>query len=340
MNIDHKDIDDIIVAYLSKKASKTEQVRLEKWLNESAENRTQFELLENVWKERSREPRAINSDEVFNKIWENGTGDKAKAANHQSIDLGYLAKIAAAIIILMVATIGVVTKFNTNDGIDQPIATEEIIIEKVNPAGQKSKIMLPDGSEIWLNSASSISYQENFNNDERVINLSGEAFFQVKKDSLRPFIVNTGSIKTLALGTSFNISAYPEDKAVQVALITGKVKVWNSVELDEEFILKPSDGISYDLKDDELTKMSINKEDVIAWKDGVLMFNGDDFQQFTRKIENWYGVEVLVQGQVPHNWKIRAQFDNEYLSNVMNTISFNKKFNYQLSGKKLFLTFK
>jgi len=339
MKFDHKDIDEIIVAYLAKKASLTDQVWLQKWLNESEKNRTQFELLEKVWREKSREPRAINSDEVFDKIWAKGIGDKARPTNNQFIDLGYLIKIAAAILILIAATVVFVSKFNPDDGIDQSFAKEEVIIEKINPAGQKSKIILPDGSEIWLNSASSISYQENFSSEERVVNLSGEAFFQVKKDSLRPFIVHTGSIKTLALGTSFNISAYPEDKAVQVALITGKVKVWNSTDLDEEFILKPSDGITYDLKDHELTKMRINEEDVIGWKNGVLIFNGDDFQQFTRKIENWYGVKVLVEGKVPVNWSIRANFDNEYLTNVMNTISFNKKFNYHLSGKKLVLTF-
>ena len=338
MKFDHNDIDEIIVACLSNKATKIDQVSLEKWLNESEDNRAQFEIMQTVWREKSREPKVINADEVLDEIWEKGTGEKSKPVK-KSIDLSYLFKIAAAVLVLLVTTFIFYNYIDSKEGSELPIADVNQKIIKENPAGQKSKIILPDGSEVWLNSASKITYQENFNQQARTINLLGEAFFKVKKDLSRPFIVNTGSIKTIALGTSFNISAYPQDESVEVALITGKVKVLDSAIINEEVILKPNDGVKYNLEDHTLAKMMINSDQVIAWKDGILVFDGENFEQFKRKIENWYGVEVLVEGQVPDNWRIRATFDNEYLTNIMNTISFNKKFNYKLDGKKLVLNF-
>src|SRR5690606_10278205 len=125
-------------------------------------------------------------------------------------------------------------------------------------------------------------------------------------------------------GTSFNVAAYPEKDMIEVALISGKVSINDHVRRDELMVLNPGMGMRYDRQTQKATRETINADKVLAWKSGVLIFDGDNFDDFKWKIERWYDVKISVQGKVPVDWQIRGRFDNEYLTSILEVISFNK----------------
>lgn len=206
------------------------------------------------------------------------------------------------------------------------------IARRSSPSGTKTRVVLPDSSIVWLNSDSYIEFPKNFSNEERTIDLVGEAFFEVKKDCKKPFTVRSFGAHTTALGTSFNISAFPENRVVEVLLVSGKVLVNN-------VLLRPGEGVSYDKKREFIKLLELDQDEVLGWKNGILFFDGDDFGSFVRKIERWYGVEVSVNKRPGKEWSVKGRFKKEYLTNVLQTVGFNKSFTYELKDKKLKIIF-
>ena len=333
------DIDKIIAKYLQNKASKLEIKVLEDWLQQSSDNQELFDELLLIWKEPSREPVLINSEEVKEKVWSRVSDIhpiNRKATKTRFFGIPYYLRIAVAAAFLVSLTFSLYY-FLQQEGQDGPMV--RTVVTKSNPAGQKSRINLPDGSIVWLNAASEIQYDENFTNITRDITLQGEAYFEVVKDSLRPFTVNTQNLSLVVLGTSFNVNAFENEELTHVALIEGKLKVAHLDDISSGVIvLEKGEGIAFNRHTAAISKMQLSAADRftnMSWRDGVLDFNEDDFNGFIKKIERWYDVKVEVSGEPSHSWRIKASFKNEYLSNVLKSIAFNKDFSYELEGKKL-----
>ncbi|MEO5602419.1 MAG: FecR domain-containing protein [Cyclobacteriaceae bacterium] len=218
---------------------------------------------------------------------------------------------------------------------------EEIIVRvnKINPKGQKSKISLPDGSIVYLNGASNISYAPNFSTSKREIILSGEAFFEVAKDSLRPFVVIADKLITTALGTSFNIKAYPEDQEVSISLLTGGVSVQQQDSVDPALFLNPGEaaGLSHA---GILIRKEFNYEQDILWKDGILYFKETRLKEAFQRLEKWYGVSFNLQNLPRRPVIITGKFDNENLNNVLLSLSYTSNFTYSIKNEEVVVFFK
>lgn len=334
------DIDEILARYFANEADDESLEQLRLWLEESDKNQKQFDLLKSIWDERSAEPRSINTtnQDVLNNIWKKGTEQPDKGKGFNLIGFfNYLPQVAAAVLVLIIMPIAVY--WITTNNQPKALPKEIVFILKENPATQRSRFMLPDGSIVWLNCKSSLRYPENFDTSTRQVELVGEAYFEIREDSLHPFIVMSENIATTALGTSFNVAAYPDKSTIEISLITGKVSVEDKNHNSERAVLNPGRGISYNKASNQLTKKKINAENILAWKSGILIFDGDNYDEFIWKIKQWYDVEITTVGNVPGNWRIRGRFDNAYLSSIMDVISFNKGFQYQLKDKQLILRF-
>lgn len=152
--------------------------------------------------------------------------------------------------------------------------------------GYQYKIVLPDGSKVWLNAASSIRYPTAFKGATRNVEITGEAYFEVVHNAKQPFIVTTPDGQVEDIGTAFNINAYPDENGVRTTLVEGAIKIKNVV-------LKP--GQQY-----ENGKVSAaDLESATAWKDGRFYFNGAELQELMRQVARWYDVEVVYDGPVP-----------------------------------------
>ncbi len=209
-------------------------------------------------------------------------------------------------------------------------------ITKTTLPGQKSKVHLSDGSTITLNAASEIKYKEGFGISHRDICLSGEAFFEIAKNDTLAFNVYVDDLVTTALGTSFNINSY-DRPSVLVQLATGKVKV-RSLSTSQEFPLIPGEQIK--LSNDQLLKSQFNLANSFLWKDGILLFEKMPLSKVIKELERWYGREISLTGVNGKDPLVTGRFENDYLSNVLETISFSVPLTYRIEDKQILVHLK
>jgi ferric-dicitrate binding protein FerR (iron transport regulator) len=166
------------------------------------------------------------------------------------------------------------------------------------PRGGQYEVILPDGSKIWLNAASSITYPAAFNAGERRVVLTGEAYFEIaslwRNNKKVPFVVETGKQKIEVLGTRFNVNAYDDEAGIKTTLIEGKVKVTTE---NETIILKPNHEFNLGLEGISTKKVDV--EPVIDWKNGDFLFADEDLESVMRKVARWYNVELIYDSEIP-----------------------------------------
>lgn len=219
----------------------------------------------------------------------------------------------------------------------QKYSRGEELVTVETQLGVKKIITLADGSVVKLHSGSSLTYPKHFG-DTRELTLKGEAFFEVAKDSLRPFIVHTGKVSTQALGTSFNISYENKDSTISIALATGLVKVaHNSADDTRQLaLLQPGQQLIYHKQAKSFKVSDFDREKVLSWKEGVLHFNDASLSEVVEELERWYGVQIKVESQSTEDsatrWHYTGKYDQQSLEAVLQGISFVKKISYRRSG--------
>lgn len=163
--------------------------------------------------------------------------------------------------------------------------------------GQTYQVQLPDGSRVWLNAASELKYPVSFAGaKQRKISLSGEAYFEISKDKLHPFVVKTSQQEVEVLGTHFNIDGYADEAMVKTTLLEGAVRV-SSGNGNKGVVLKPGDQAT--LLRGTIGVEKVNTEQAVAWKNGYFMFENEDIRSVMRKISRWYNVEIVFDGPLP-----------------------------------------
>ncbi|WP_299286027.1 FecR family protein [uncultured Mucilaginibacter sp.] len=163
------------------------------------------------------------------------------------------------------------------------------------PKGGEYQVVLADGTKIWLNAASSITYPTAFNGKERRIKLIGEAYFEVAKDARKPFYVNTANGQIMVLGTHFNISAYPDDEVTSTTLLEGAVQVTKN---QSSSLLKPGQQASISRGSDYISIAEAKIDEVMAWKNGYFIFDEDNIADIMKKVSRWYDVDVQYHGLI------------------------------------------
>lgn len=176
-----------------------------------------------------------------------------------------------------------------------------------SPVSKRKKVVLIDGTIVWLNTKSEISYNNLYNEKTREVTLVGEAFFEVTKNQKVPFIVNSAGVQIKVLGTSFNIGAYPEDENVTVALLTGKI--WLKAPDGNSEILIPNQTISFNKKKNHLEPIiTESAENYAAWKDGKIVFNNISLAAAAKKLERLFNVNIDIKEEELSQTKINGNF--------------------------------
>lgn len=203
------------------------------------------------------------------------------------------------------------------------------------PKGRQFKLSLPDGTGVWLNSASSIRYPTVFTGKERRVSITGEAFFEVAKNSTMPFLVDVnGGSEVQVLGTSFNVNAYQDRGLVKTTLLQGSVRILSN---GDQQVLLP--GQQAQLSGTTAIKI-IEQADigqVTAWKNGLFNFNNEDLRSVMEEIGRWYDMEIVYESE-PAQKEITGEMQrNLSLAQVMNVLK-KLQVHYRLDGKKLIIT--
>lgn len=225
--------------------------------------------------------------------------------------------IAAAVIILIgIGAVSFNTWWQKNDG---PAIAQVV---KSAAFGKRLTLQLSDGTKIYLNSGSTVEFPQRFVGNTREVLLDGEAFFEVAKDSIKPFVIKSNGVQTTVLGTSFNVNSYDENSEIKVSVKSGKVKV-NSIE--DGVVLGAHQQAVFDKKTKNIYKETINSNDLFAWKDGVLQFNDQPMSEVVKTLERWYGVNFTFENQTIKNCHLTATYKNEPLTAVLESVIYTKK---------------
>lgn len=236
--------------------------------------------------------------------------------------------IVACVILLLSVSIFLLNTINPG---------EIAILEKSTTGGQKSTIVLSDGSTIRLNSNSSLRYPEKFKTDSREVYLEGEAFFEIVKNPKKPFIVKTYHLTTRVLGTSFNIKALPDDETQTVTVATGKVSVEGNHIAQAETILLPNEQARLDIKKKTFDFTTGEFKEAFAWKDGKIIFSDASLIEVISTLESWYGVPITLEANGKNNCNLTAEYDQETLINVLESMSHINNIEYSISEKGIFI---
>lgn len=226
-------------------------------------------------------------------------------------------KVAASAVILLGIGFSLYLKWNT------PAQTHPVtLLEKHTDWGQKLSLTLSDGTEVRLNSGSTLKFPERFTGNIRKVELSGEAFFNVSKNPERPFVITSGEVRTTVLGTSFNINTFPDSPAVTVTVATGKVKVASG---QHAVFLGPDEQGVFDKTTNRISRKKTDISNFIQWKDGIIRFEDTSLSEVTKVLEAWYGVTFVFAEEKLKNCHLTAIYNNEILSVVLESIKYAKK---------------
>lgn len=239
-------------------------------------------------------------------------------------------RVAAMISFFIVASYFIYGRFERN----QTRATQPLTLklkELRTLKGQKLDVKLSDGSRIRLNANTKISYPEKFGDDKRELTLDGEAYFEIARDTQRPFIVHTAHASTRVLGTSFNVLAGTESTAV--TLVEGKVNV--SLPNGASTTLTPNLQATISRESKQIDTREVDVTKFTGWKDNTLDFDNITVKEAFAIIENWYNVEINVEEQQLLNCIITSKYQNESLENVLNSFRFILKMDFKINGQQV-----
>jgi ferric-dicitrate binding protein FerR (iron transport regulator) len=183
--------------------------------------------------------------------------------------------------------------------------------------GEKANITLPDGSRVWLNSASRLTYSNTYNQKDRLLQLDGEAYFEVARDAKKNFIVQCMDMKTEVLGTAFGIKAYEEDSLIAVVLIKGKVQVTFP---DKTMVMKPDERIVYDKTLKKLSSETVEPSDFTAWRENRLRFENEMLQDIATTISRIHNIDYVFEDESLKIIKFTGTVDNTSIESVLNSI--------------------
>lgn len=215
------------------------------------------------------------------------------------------------------------------------------------PRGGQYKIVLPDGTKVWLNAASSLRYPVRFSKKARQVELTGEGYFEVNGGYLPngnriPFLVSTTTQTVEVLGTHFNINSYHDEQAVVTTLLEGAVKVFlnssekrSHINRSKTITLKP--GQQAALVENRFSVKETDVEEVVTWKNGYFSFEQADLATVMRQLSRWYDVDVIYAGKVPEETFTGKVYRNMSLSKVLDILSYTQV-NFEMEGKKLVIT--
>ncbi len=207
-----------------------------------------------------------------------------------------------------------------------------------SPLGARTKFHLPDGSEGWLNGGSSLQFPTTFLGKYREVRLEGEAYFDVFSNPEKPFVVTTRDVKVVAVGTSFNVNAYVEDKTSSVMLESGKVSLFKSEDQHLNNTLSQLDTGYQFTYFKELDSHQIEAVDVYkstAWKEGLLVFREDLMVDIVDRLNRWYNVEITIKDKRLETYTFRATFQDETLDEVLKLLKLSSPIKVEEVGREI-----
>ena len=341
---------EIISRYLAGEASLEDIMQLSDWLNHDEKNRLRLKQLKNFWEApvKMDEPH-INFEKFIKRIDSQSNMATSRAKNIRISSRARIMMAAAAVALLFII-VSVSTHFN------QPAAITETLSNVIEvPYGGKSKITLSDGSTVWINAGSKITYKDGFGTTTREIELEGEAYFDVTKNENIPFFVHTGLSTIKVYGTTFNVKAYADDDIVETTLDSGAISITSDY-ISGEIVMTPKQKVTIYKKIEplvetlptvkepaiKLEKVNVEKvaniEPITAWKDNRLVFEHEPLCSLAKQLERRYNVNVVFKDEKFKTHTYTAALKEMPIEQVLEAISLTSPYiSYTIKGTEVTL---
>jgi ferric-dicitrate binding protein FerR (iron transport regulator) len=318
--MDKKDFDgkDFFSKVLSGNATKQEEDSFEQWLSMSDKNRSEFESYKRLWESlHYLKRRDLNSAKLKTRV-------KILEKQKRQRNFYYYWQKVAAVLLVPVLIASAYFYFDREKATESHTATVETV---KTPYGARTSLPLPDGSVVWLNAGSEISYPHKFRG-VREVELSGEMYLEVKKGNI-PFIVKTKYGNVEVLGTKFNVSAY-DNEPFQTALLEGSVAI-KAEDSNKKLQLEP--GFLAILQNGKFEVSSADVSSCVSWKDGKLEFRREPFELVAKKLERWFNVTIELKGEGIKNLWYTGTIEMESFSEVLELIKNTTPIEYSFNSK-------
>lgn len=274
---------DKLISFITSNQSIEDYSEISEWINAIEENKEEYIRYKNLWAimQHGNDMPETKIQEALSKI------RKKPNRRKQSFKLWHFMKYAALVAIVLLCGYLIGTRDFNNK-----ITMNEIFV----PNGNRSSVLLPDGSKVWISNGTKLIYPEEFNGKNRIVELEGEGFFDVTQDKTHPFIVKIGQNRIKVLGTKFAVVAYPDDKLIKAELISGQiqfdVKEKNQTNEFHSYLMNPSQSLTLDKSSGKLSQSRIAVSFYKYWINGVYEFKDETFEELAKKIERVYNVKV------------------------------------------------
>ena len=341
----------LLETYFEGKADGKLKARIFNWVATSEKNNRQFIEAKTDWTLRNLPNEPADADDYLNfskyadRLIESSASEKRK----KIISRAYRIAAMIAIPLLLASVFQLIRvsyqlKEQENNlqiaGIirELPKQTQTMLDYIINP-GVKGKVLLPDGSEVWLNSHSVLRSPNLFDSINRIVELDGEGYFKIKENSDWPFYVHTKKgVSVLVTGTEFNLSSYNNDPFLKITLITGGVSLIDNTSLRTIQLQPMQELVLQNNEFKQAVRNSANKvKEDTSWKEGYLVFDNTPIDVVMRKMERWYGVNLTVNDKRILNFRITGEFENESLIQVLEMLKISSNIQYRVDGNNAWL---
>ncbi|RHD88562.1 FecR family protein [Bacteroides thetaiotaomicron] len=334
MEEENKHIDELIANYLTEGLDKNALDELKTWIAASAENQQYFIRQREIWFSAvSREAASVyDKDKAFENFRNRVESQKEiQSTSRRGFSLSALWRYAAVVAIII--AVGCISYWQGEVNVKDTFA--DISVEA--PLGSKTKLYLPDGTLVWLNAGSRMTYSQGFGVDNRKVELEGEGYFEVKRNEKIPFFVKTKDLQLQVLGTKFNFRDYPEDHEVVVSLLEGKVGLNNLLREEKEAVLSPDERAVLNKANGLLTVESVTASNASQWTDGYLFFDEEPLPDIAKELERSYNVKIHIANDSLKTFRFYGNFvrREQNIQEVLEALASTEKMQYKIEERNI-----
>ena len=334
MEEENKHIDELIANYLTEGLDKNALDELKTWIAASAENQQYFIRQREIWFSAvSREAASVyDKDKAFENFRNRVESQKEiRSTSRRGFSLSALWRYAAVVAIII--AVGCISYWQGEVNVKDTFA--DISVEA--PLGSKTKLYLPDGTLVWLNAGSRMTYSQGFGVDNRKVELEGEGYFEVKRNEKIPFFVKTKDLQLQVLGTKFNFRDYPEDHEVVVSLLEGKVGLNNLLREEKEAVLSPDERAVLNKANGLLTVESVTASNASQWTDGYLFFDEELLPDIAKELERSYNVKIHIANDSLKTFRFYGNFvrREQNIQEVLEALASTEKMQYKIEERNI-----
>ena len=334
MEEENKHIDELIANYLTEGLDKNALDELKTWIAASAENQQYFIRQREIWFSAvSLEAASVyDKDKAFENFRNRVESQKEiQSTSRRGFSLSALWRYAAVVAIII--AVGCISYWQGEVNVKDTFA--DISVEA--PLGSKTKLYLPDGTLVWLNAGSRMTYSQGFGVDNRKVELEGEGYFEVKRNEKIPFFVKTKDLQLQVLGTKFNFRDYPEDHEVVVSLLEGKVGLNNLLREEKEAVLSPDERAVLNKANGLLTVESVTASNASQWTDGYLFFDEELLPDIAKELERSYNVKIHIANDSLKTFRFYGNFvrREQNIQEVLEALASTEKMQYKIEERNI-----